>query len=85
VSRPRVFISYSHDSPEHAERVRGLGASLSRDGCECRIDVYKDTDEDWPLWMTRELQEADFILCVVTEVYGRRFSDKEFPNQGLVS
>ena len=46
--RPKVFISYSHDSHEHSERVQGLGASLSRDGCKCRIDVYKDTDEDWP-------------------------------------
>jgi hypothetical protein len=45
---PTVFISYSHDSEEHADLVRGLGASLSRDGCECRIDAYKDTDEDWP-------------------------------------
>jgi hypothetical protein len=79
----KVLISYSHDSPEHAERVRGLSASLSRDGCECRVDVYKDTDEDWPTWMTRQLIEADFVLCVVTETYTRRFRDKELPDQGL--
>ncbi len=79
----RVFISYSHDSDEHRERVRGLGASLSRDGCDCRLDVYRDTDEDWPSWMTRQLREADFILCVVTETYARRFRDQELPDQGL--
>jgi DNA-binding transcriptional ArsR family regulator len=83
MSAPIIFISYSHDSDEHAARVRGLNASLSRDGCECRLDVYRDTDEDWPLWMTRQLTEANFILCVVTDTYGRRFSDKELPDVGL--
>ncbi|HQR52129.1 MAG TPA: toll/interleukin-1 receptor domain-containing protein [Burkholderiales bacterium] len=78
-----VFISYSHDSEEHGNRVRGLNASLSRDGCECHLDVFKDTDEDWPTWMTRQLVEADFVLCVVTETYERRFRDNELPDQGL--
>lgn len=55
MSAPTIFISDSHDSTEHAERVRGLHASLSRDGCECRLDVYKKTDADWPLWMTSQL------------------------------
>ncbi|ABB32024.1 SEFIR domain protein [Geobacter metallireducens RCH3] len=79
----RVFISYSHDSAEHRDKVLGLGACLLRDGCDCRIDLYKDTDEDWPLWMTRQLTEADFIVCVVTETYARRFNDKELPDRGL--
>jgi TIR domain-containing protein len=81
--RPVVFISYSHDSEDHSARVRGLEASLARDGCDCRLDVHKDTDEDWPLWMTRQLEEADLVLCVVTETYSRRFSDKEQPDAGL--
>jgi hypothetical protein len=63
--------------------VRGLSASLSRDGCECRVDVFKDSDEDWPTWMTRQLVESRFVLCVVTETYARRFSDKELPDVGL--
>lgn len=83
MSAPIVFISYSHDSSAHAERVRGLGASLARDGCECRIDAYKETDEDWPTWMSRQLVEADFVLCVVTETYERRFRDDELPDVGL--
>ena len=83
MSNPRVFISYSQDSNEHRERVRGLHTSLSRDGCDCQLDAYKDTDEDWPLWMTRQLEEADFILCIITETYARRFRDRELPNVGL--
>ena len=82
-AKPKViFISYSHDSEEHAERVRGLGASLARDGCDCRLDVHKDTGEDWPAWMTRQLEEADFVLCVITETYERRFRDRELPDVG---
>ena len=80
--RTTVFISFSHDSADHEDRVRGLGASLSRDGCECRLDFYKDTGEDWPTWMTRQLIEADYVLCVVTETYERRFRDQELPDQG---
>lgn len=83
MSDSKVFISFSHDSDEHRERVRGLGASLARDGCDVRLDFYKDTDEDWPAWMTRQLLEADLILCVCTETYERRFRDQELPNQGL--
>ncbi len=80
---PVVFISYSHDSANHAKRVRGLAASLSRDGCNCRLDVYKDTHEDWPTWMRRQLLEADVVLCVTTETYDRRFRDQELPDVGL--
>ncbi|HEV7406676.1 MAG TPA: toll/interleukin-1 receptor domain-containing protein [Chthoniobacteraceae bacterium] len=83
MSTPKVFISYSQESEEHSARVRGLGASLSRDGCQCAIDVYKDTDEDWPAWMARQLIESDYVLCVVTETYARRFRDLELPDTGL--
>ncbi|MCB2263295.1 MAG: toll/interleukin-1 receptor domain-containing protein [Candidatus Thiosymbion ectosymbiont of Robbea hypermnestra] len=82
MDRPTVFISYSQESPEHAERVRGLAASLERDGCTCHLDLYKDTAEGWPTWMTRQLTEADIVLCVVTETYARRFRDQELPDVG---
>jgi tetratricopeptide (TPR) repeat protein len=82
MSAKTVFISYSHDSTQHGEKVRGLSSSLSRDGCECRVDVYKDNDEDWPTWMTRQLIEANFVLCVISETYERRFRDKELPDVG---
>ena len=80
---PKVFISYSHDSEEHRGRVRGLHASLARDGCDGQLDLHKDTDEDWPMWMTKKLKEADFILCVITETYARRFDGQELPDVGL--
>ena len=40
---PKVFISYSHDSPEHEERVLELAHHLSADGIDCMIDQYIDS------------------------------------------
>ena len=33
---PRVFISYSHDSPEHCHQVLSLAQQLRRDGIDAR-------------------------------------------------
>jgi hypothetical protein len=37
---PKVLISYSHDSPEHRQRVLGLAERLRTDGIDCTIDQY---------------------------------------------
>lgn len=37
---PKVFISYSHDSPEHEKRVLALAERLRSDGVETQIDQY---------------------------------------------
>ncbi len=81
MDKPIVFISYSHDNDGHTERVRRLDASLRQDGCACRLDFYKDTKEDWPTWMKRQLIEADAVLCVVTPTYAQRFDDQGFDDQ----
>jgi SEFIR domain-containing protein len=49
---PKVFISYSHDSEEHAARVLRLANDLRRDGIEASIDQYITAPpEGWPRWM----------------------------------
>ncbi len=66
----RVFISYSHDSPEHRQRVRRLADRLIRDGVDCEIDLDEPNPPDgWWAWMDRKLAEADFVLVVCTEGY----------------
>jgi hypothetical protein len=81
---PKVFISYSHDSPEHARRVLGLAERLRKDGVDTGIDQYVagTPTEGWPRWMLDRLDWADFILSVCTETYYRRFRGHEEPNQG---
>jgi len=44
-----AFISYSHDSPEHADRVLELSNQLRSDGIDSTIDQYEASPaEGWP-------------------------------------
>src|ERR1700740_3265477 len=71
---PKVFISYSHDSPEHARRVLGLAERLRKDGVNAQLDQYVagTPPEGWPRWMLDRLDWAEFVLVVCTETYYRR-------------
>lgn len=69
-SSPRVFISYSHDSYDHADRVRALSDRLRTDGIDCLIDQYVTAPpEGWPLWMSKQVEESNFVLVVFTRRY----------------
>lgn len=77
-----VFISYTHDSPEHSARVLDLANNLRTTGFDCDIDRYH-ANQDWPAWMERKIRESDFVLVVCTPVYLRRWEDDEAPGTGL--
>ena len=79
----RVFTSYSHDSTEHEERVLALSNRLQTDGVDSIIDQYESPPEGWPIWMERQIDEADFVLMVCTATYCRRVEKKEAPTKGL--
>ena len=83
--RTKVFISYSQDSPEHAQRVLDLADALRHGGLEVILDqyVHPAPDEGWPLWMETRLDEANFVLMVCTETYRRRVMGQEQPGKGL--
>ena len=83
--RTKVFISYSHDSPEHAQRVLDLADALRHGGLEVILDqyVHPAPDEGWPLWMEMRVDEANFVLMVCTETYRRRVLGQEQPGKGL--
>jgi len=80
---PKVFISYSHDTPEHAGRVLALSDRLRRDGIDSHIDQYEvSPPEGWPRWMMNKVEWADFVLVVCTETYQQRFKGKAPVGQG---
>jgi len=81
---PKVFISYSHDSPEHADRVVALANRLRAEGVEAILDQFEEfgPPEGWPHWMTRHLRDADFVLMVCTEHYYARVMALEKPGIG---
>lgn len=76
---PKVFISYSHDSQEHKDRVLKLATRLREDGgIDCTIDQYEESPpEGWQRWMLNQVDIADFVLIACTEQYDRRFRGHE--------
>jgi SEFIR domain len=81
---PKVFISYSHDTVEHQERVLSLADRLRADGIDAEIDQYNAAPpEGWPLWCERQIASADVVLMVCTETYYRRVSGDEERGKGL--
>lgn len=81
---PRVFISYSHDSDEHADRVLALADRLRAEGVDVALDQYEvSPPEGWPSWMEFQVRQSDFVLVVCTEIYLRRAERREEPGKGL--
>jgi TIR domain len=76
---PKVFISYSHDSLEHAQYVLQLAERLRSDGVNAQLDQYVagTPTEAWPRWMLDKLDWAEFVLVICTETYHRRFRGHE--------
>ncbi len=80
---PTVFLSYSHDSPEHADRVLALSDHLRADGIDCILDQYQDSPpEGFPRWMDRHIRDADYVLMICTPTYSRRVMGEEEPGKG---
>ena len=80
---PKVLISYSHDSPQHTERLLKLANRLRADGIDCMIDQYVVVPEEgWPRWMDKQIRNSKFVLLVCTETYYHRVMDEEEPGRG---
>jgi hypothetical protein len=63
-----VFISYSHDSVEHVERVLQLSNRLRSEGVDCALDQYEESPpEGWPRWMDKKIRDAQYVLLVCKE------------------
>ena len=74
-ARLRVFISYSHDSAAHSERVLSFSERLRADGIETLLDQYLNDPprQGWLRWQQKQIAKADFIIVVCTDGYYRRF------------
>lgn len=71
---PTVFISYSHDSDTHMNRVFDLSERLRDEGVDCEIDQYEISPPGgWPRWTRNRIKEADYVLVVCTENYEKRY------------
>ncbi|MDB9348739.1 SUMF1/EgtB/PvdO family nonheme iron enzyme, partial [Nodularia spumigena] len=80
---PKVFISYSWDSPEHKQRVLALSDKLCEWGIDSNLDQYElAPPQGWPRWMERQIEQADFVLVICTKIYKLRYEGKEEPGRG---
>ena len=79
----RVFISYAHESEAHAEAVRALWVLLRANGVDARLDrVAAQRRQDWSLWMTEQVREADCVLVVASRAYQRRAEGQTTADEG---
>lgn len=84
MAAPRVFISYSYDSPEHADCILTLADRLREDGVDTWLDRYEPSPSaGFYRWMIQQIRDADFVLLVCTETYRRRLMGEEEPGKGL--
>jgi len=79
----QVFVSYSHDSPDHERRALELANRLRVDGLNAIIDQHHTAPpEGLPRWMESQIQDADFVLLICTGSYLRRVERHERPGKG---
>ena len=70
---PKVFISYSHDSPEHRRWVSELGAKLRHNGIDATLDQWDlGPGDDITRFMERGIIDSDRVLVVCTDQYVRK-------------
>jgi len=84
-STPKIFMSYSHDSAEHSERVLHFAWSLRRNGIDVELDQFHNEKiVDWPRWCNERIgrESCDFVLCVCTGEFKRRIDGNVPPEKG---
>jgi len=70
---PKVFISYSWDTPEHSQWVAWLGSHLRSQGIDVVLDQwYLHGGMDVANFMASSLRDADRVLVICTENYAHR-------------
>ena len=75
----KAFISYSHDSLEHIERVLQLAIALHKHGVVTMLDRYVTRPpEGWPLWCQKQLEPevSDYVLVICTATYLARLENR---------
>jgi TIR domain len=75
-SPPTVFISYSHDSPEHKRWVLEFAEELRRNGVDPLIDAWDlRPGDDVPKFMERGVRDSGRVLMICTEKYVAKAND----------
>ena len=75
---PKVFISYSHDSPGHKQWVLELGTKLRHKGIDVVLDRWDLTPGDnFTQFMEVGVRDRDWVLVICTNNYVRKANNRE--------
>jgi TIR domain len=67
---PKVFVSYSHDSPQHKEWVLHLASSLRASGIDAVLDQWDLVPgQDVAAFMAGGIRTADRVLLICSDTY----------------
>jgi tetratricopeptide (TPR) repeat protein len=81
----KVFISYSHDSAEHSERVLRFADALRSHGVDAELDRYHQRPpQGWPAWCEEQLrpQVSSHVLMICTQTYHDRVQNQVPADEG---
>jgi len=68
-ARPRVFVSYAHDSAAHKEDVLCFCEFLVEVGIDAHLDQwYLHERRDWQRWASTQIRHADFVIVIASPV-----------------
>ncbi len=80
---PTVFISYSHDTPDHMSKAITLANRLREQGVDASIDAYvPHPAEGWPKWMEKQFQ-LDFLIVILSPRYIKEFNQEQDTSSGV--
>ena len=75
---PKVFISYSHDSPEHRRWALELSTKLVQNGVDVVLDRWDLTPGDnFTQFMEAGVRNLDWVLVICTDNYVRKANDRK--------
>ncbi len=70
MDNPTIFISYSHDDPQHEEWVLKLATDLRSHGVNAILDQWDlRLGSDLRFFMEHGLSSSNLVLCVCSEMY----------------
>lgn len=69
---PRVFISYSWDSPAHKLWVESFAQELRKAGIDARLDAWRDESQSIDDFMMIELERADYVVAICTPQFKQK-------------
>jgi tetratricopeptide (TPR) repeat protein len=81
----KVFISYSHDSAEHEERVLQFADALRLHGVDAEIDRHHQRPpQGWPAWCEEQLRPevSSHVLMICTRTYHDRVQNQVPADEG---